>query len=90
MQKERIIVDDKNRQHITSIYCHKLLDNMDFDTLYNFAYQMLVDNKSGLTNKMLEEQIAEYQLLDSSKQHIAGFRHWRTNFCNSSYTNSLG
>jgi hypothetical protein len=33
---------------------------MDFDTLYSFAYQMLVDNKSGLTNKMLEEQIADY------------------------------
>ena len=33
---------------------------MDIDTLYNFAYQMLVDNKSGLTNKMLEEQIVDY------------------------------
>jgi hypothetical protein len=60
MQKEKIIVDDNNRQDITSIYCHRLLDDMDFDTLYNFAYQMLVDNKSGLTNKMLEEQITDY------------------------------
>jgi hypothetical protein len=60
MQKEKIIVDDKNRPDITSIYCHRLLDDMDIDTLYNFAYQMLVDNKSGLTNKMLEEQIVDY------------------------------
>jgi hypothetical protein len=60
MQKERIIVDDKNRQDITSVYCRRLLDDMDFDTLYNFAHQMLVDNKSGLTNKMLEEQIVDY------------------------------
>jgi hypothetical protein len=60
MQKEKIIVDDKNRQEIMSTYCSRLLDDMDFDTLYNFAYQMLVDNKEGLTNKMLEEQIIDY------------------------------
>ena len=60
MQREKIIVDDKNRSDITSTYCHRLLDDMDFDTLYNFAYQMLVDNKSGLTNKMLEDQISDY------------------------------
>jgi len=60
MQKEKIIVTDKNRQEIISTYCSRLLDDMNFDTLYNFAYQMLVDNKEGLTNKMLEEQIADY------------------------------
>jgi hypothetical protein len=60
MQKERTIVTDNNRADITSVYCHRLLDDMDFDTLYSFAYHMLVDNKSGLTNKMLEEQIDDY------------------------------
>jgi len=60
MQKEKIVVSDNNRQEITEVYCNRLLDDMDFDTLYNFAYQMLVDNKSGLTNKMLEEQINDY------------------------------
>jgi hypothetical protein len=67
MQKEKIVVDDKNRADITSVYCHRLLDDMDFDTLYNFAYQMLEDNKSGLTNKMLEDQILDYypDLLDN-------------------------
>ena len=53
-------VTNENRADITSIYCHRLLDDMDFDTLYSFAYQMLKDNKEGLTNKMLEEQIADY------------------------------
>jgi len=60
MQREKLCVTDKNRQEITSDYCHRLLDDMDFNTLYTFAYQMLVDNKSGLTNKMLEEQITDY------------------------------
>jgi len=60
MQREKLCVTDKNREKITSIYCHRLLDDMDIDTLYNFAYQMLVDNKKGLTNKMLEDQISDY------------------------------
>jgi len=53
-------ITDNNRPDITSVYCRRLLDDMDFNTLYSFAYQMLVDNKSGLTNKMLEEQIVDY------------------------------
>jgi hypothetical protein len=60
MQKEKIIVDDKNRVDITSIYCHRLLDDMDFDTLYSFAYDMLKDNKEGLTNEQLANQIIDY------------------------------
>ena len=60
-------ITDKNRDDIMSTYCSRLLDDMDFHTLWNFAYQMLVDNKSGLTNKMLEEQITDYypDLLDN-------------------------
>jgi hypothetical protein len=67
MQKEKIIVTDNNRADITSVYCHRLLDDMSFDTLYSFAYQMLVNNKEGLTNKMLEDQIVDYypDLLDN-------------------------
>jgi len=53
-------VTNENRADITSVYCHRLLDDMNFDTLYSFAYQMLKDNKEGLTNKMLEEQISDY------------------------------
>jgi len=53
-------ITDENRQEIMSTYCSRLLDDMDFNTLYSFAYDMLMDNKSGLTNKMLEEQIVDY------------------------------
>lgn len=60
MQKERLSVNDNNRADITSVYCHRLLDDMDFDTLYSFAYDMLKDNKEGLTNKQLEDQIVDY------------------------------
>ena len=60
MQKEIIKVDDNNRVDITSIYCHRVLDDMDLDTLYYFAFDMLVDNKSGLTNEMLTNQIKDY------------------------------
>lgn len=60
MQEEKIIVDDNNRQEITEVYCTRLLDDMDFDTLYSFAYDMLMENKSGLTNEMLEEEIVDY------------------------------
>jgi hypothetical protein len=60
MQKEKIIVNDKNREKIIDIYCKRLLDDMDFNSLYCFALHMLKDNKEGLTNKMLEEQISDY------------------------------
>ena len=53
-------VTDENRADITNIYCHRLLDDMDFDTLYSFAYDMLRDNKEGLTNEQLENQIMDY------------------------------
>jgi hypothetical protein len=60
MQREKLCVTNENRPDITSLYCHRLLDDMDFDTLYSFAYTMLVDNKKGLTNEMLENQIIDY------------------------------
>ena len=53
-------VTNETRADITSIYCHRLLDDMDFDTLYSFAYNMLKDKKEGLTNEMLENQIQDY------------------------------
>lgn len=53
-------VTNENRSDITSIYCHRLLDDMDFDTLYSFAYDMLRDNKEGLTNEQLQNQIIDY------------------------------
>jgi hypothetical protein len=60
MQKEKIIVTDENRQDITSVYCHRLLDDMDFDTLYSFAYDMLRDSKNEYNNEQLTTEISEY------------------------------
>lgn len=56
----KVKVTDKNRKEILDIYCNRLLDDMDFDTLYSFAYDMLKDNKEGLTDKQLEDQIIDY------------------------------
>ena len=56
----KTMVNDNNRADITSVYCHRLLDDMDFDTLYSFAYDMLKDNKEGLTNEQLQNQIIDY------------------------------
>ena len=60
MQNEKIIVTDENRQDITSVYCSRLLDDMDFDTLYNFAYDMLRDNKDEYNNEQLTTEISDY------------------------------
>ena len=60
MQKETIKVDDNNRDDITRVYCSRLLDDMDFDTLYSFDYSMLKDSKSCLNNEQLENQILDY------------------------------
>jgi hypothetical protein len=55
-----IIVTDNNRDDIVRAYAHRLLDDMDFDTLYSFAYDMLIDSKDILTNKVLEDEIKDY------------------------------
>ena len=60
MQKRMIKVTDKNRDVIMDAYASRLLDDMDFDTLYSFAYDMLKDSKSGLTNDQLTNQICDY------------------------------
>lgn len=60
MQKKIIKVTNENRDDIMDSYVSRLLDDMDFDTLYSFAYDMLKDNKSGLTNDQLTNQISDY------------------------------
>jgi hypothetical protein len=60
MQKEKIIVTDKNREDILDNYCEYLLDNMDFQSLWEFAYNSIRDNKGLMSNKSLEDEILEY------------------------------
>ena len=60
MQKKMIKVTDKNRDVIMDSYVSRLLDDMDFDSLYSFAHIMLKDSKKGLTNDQLTKQIVDY------------------------------
>lgn len=55
-----IIVTDKNRDNIIEEYANSILDNMDFDTLYTFAYEQLVQSKDLMNNKALEDEILEF------------------------------
>ena len=60
MQKKMIKVTDKNRNVIMDSYVSRVLDDMEYDTLYSLAHIMLKDNKSGLTNDQLTNQISDY------------------------------
>jgi hypothetical protein len=68
MQSKMIKVTDKNRTVITESYVSRVLDDMDYDTLYSFAYCFLKDSKSELTNDQLTNQISDYypDLLEDS------------------------
>lgn len=55
-----IMVTDKNREDIIRSYVYRLLDDMDFDTLYSFAYEQLVQSKNLMDNEPLEQEILEY------------------------------
>jgi len=60
MQKEKIIVTDKNRDDIIRSYAHRLLDEMDNDSLYSFAYNCIIDSKDLMDNLALESEILDY------------------------------
>ena len=55
-----ITVTDKNRDDIIRVYASSILDSMDFDTLYSFAYERLVDSKDLMDNEPLENEIREF------------------------------
>lgn len=55
-----VTVTDKTREDIIRVYASRLLDDMDFDTLYSFAYEQLVESKSLMDNEPLENEIKEY------------------------------
>jgi len=55
-----IQVTDKNREDIIRSYAHRLLDDMDWDTLYSFAYERLVESKDLMDNEPLEQEILDY------------------------------
>jgi hypothetical protein len=53
-------VTDKNRDKIIEDYVHELIDTMDWDSLYSFAYEQLVQSKGLMDNVPLENEILEY------------------------------
>jgi len=55
-----IMVTDKNRDVIIQSYSSRMLDDMDFDTLYAFSYEQLVESKGLMDNEPLEDEIMEY------------------------------
>lgn len=55
-----IQVTDKNRDDIIRVYASRLLDNMDWDALYSFAYHNLVESKNLMDNIPLEDEIKDY------------------------------
>ncbi|NDC24273.1 MAG: hypothetical protein EBZ49_09115 [Proteobacteria bacterium] len=61
-----ITVNDKNRDDIIRVYASSILDGMDFDTLYSFAYEKLVESKDLMDNEPLENEILEFypEILD--------------------------
>ena len=54
-----IKVGDINRTSIIESYVTEILDGMDFDTLYTFAYESLLEKKELLDNLVLENEILE-------------------------------
>ena len=60
MQKEKIVVTDKNREDILDIYSESILDGMDFQSLWELAYNSIRDSKDLMDNVALENEILEY------------------------------
>jgi len=55
-----ITVTDKNRDDIIRVYASSILDGMDLDTLYSWAYEKLVESKDLMDNEPLENEIKEF------------------------------
>jgi hypothetical protein len=55
-----IDVTDENRKDIIRAYASELLDGMDWDTLYSFAYEKIVESKGLMDNSSLKNEIKNY------------------------------
>lgn len=59
-QNNMIMITDKNREDIIRSYAHELLDHMDWDSLYSFAYEKIIESKDLMDNVALENEILDY------------------------------
>lgn len=55
-----MIVTDKNRGEIIRDYVDRLVNDMDWDALYDFAIERLTDSKDLMENEALENEIRDY------------------------------
>ena len=54
-----ILVTDKNREDILDKYAESVLDGMDFQSLWELAYNSIRDSKDLMENEALENEIIE-------------------------------
>lgn len=54
-----IQVNDKNREKILDQYAESVLDGMDFQSLWELAYNNIRDSKDLMENEALENEILE-------------------------------
>ena len=53
-------VTDTNRDMIIDEYVGAILDGIDSDSLWEFAFECLVEKKDLLTNDVLQEEIQDF------------------------------
>lgn len=49
-----------NRDELIDNYAHTIVEGMDLDTLIQYAYDMLVEHLSELSDEKLIEEVSEY------------------------------
>lgn len=55
-----IMVTDKNREEILDKYSEYILDGMDFQSLWELAYDSIRNSKDIMENEALESEILDY------------------------------
>lgn len=60
MGGQMINITDKNREEIIDNYTEYLLDNMDFQSLWELAYDAIHNSKELMENEALESEILDY------------------------------
>ena len=53
-------VTDNNRAEIIQAYTQSTIDCMDFQQLWDYAYDGIVNNLKEYTNEQLENEISDY------------------------------
>lgn len=54
-----IMITDKNREQILDSYAEYILDGMDFNSLWELAYNHIRDSKDLMENEALENEILD-------------------------------